>query len=125
MKSISFLDQIRKKAHQKLIITPTDEINGPTTNSNWPRCLTCFQEVEAVHLGNVTATGCEIVAKCTHLKEPDDASHVFEDHYKVRFPFRIEGDPLEDDRAGWAIKRAMADFCPFEPAHMESSCRKV
>lgn len=99
MKQKRFEDQIRESAalHKGAVIL------GQRTNRSWPVCGTCRYEVEAVELKDMTATSCELWARC----------HGKEDHCKVRFPFRIEGDPLEDERANWAIKRAMADYTPF------------
>jgi hypothetical protein len=101
LKTYHFMDMVRKAAQvNRYIIVP-----GERTQRNWPLCLTCGREVEASELKNVNATSIEVWARC----------HGQEDFCRILFPFRIEGDPLEDERANWAIKRAMADFSPFDP----------
>lgn len=96
-----FIDASRKRAqlNRKLLVPDA-------TRDNWPVCLTCGQPVDATELKNVNAFSCELWAK----------HHGAEDWHRVDFPFRIEGDPLEDDRANWAIQRAMKDACFFDPA---------
>ena len=101
MRSRGFIEQVRQAADVNRIWLPP----GSRTSRNWPLCLTCGREVEAAELKNVNQISCEIWARC----------HGQEDHYTVKFPFRIEGDPLEDERANWAIGRAMGDFTPFDP----------
>jgi len=116
MKTKQFSDQIRECAKlNRDIILPT----GQRTYRTWPLCLTCFKEVDACELKNVNDISCEILAKCSH-----GTDKVYEDYYKVLFPFRCDGDPLEDERANWAIKRAMHDFCPFNPSHMENTSKR-
>lgn len=106
MRKKNWLEQVRQKAvtNRRRIWVPEQD-----TNTNWPVCLTCGKEVDAVSLENVSAFSCEILAKC----------HGKEDFYIVNFPYRIDGDVLEDDRANWAIKRAMSDFCAFPRGHEE------
>lgn len=106
MRSKNFLDQVRQKAadNKRRIWVPSER-----TSTNWPVCLTCGKEVDAAKLEDIGPFGCEIRVEC----------HGQQDYYKVKFPFRIEGDVLEDDRANWAIKRAMSDFCAFPKGHEE------
>ncbi len=114
MKGKQFSTQIRQAAEVNRIILP----EGTRTQRTWPLCLTCFKEVDSADLVEVTQTSCVILSKCYHIKPTDpvpDGMKPFEDYYKVFFPFRIEGDPLIDERANWAIKRAMHDHCPFDP----------
>lgn len=105
---IKLSDQIRKKAAQnrredKNLI----KIPGGRTTRNWPLCLTCGREVEAVEIKDVNNHSCQLWARC----------HGAEDWYTVDFGCRIEGDPFADDDspANWAVKRAMNDFTPFDP----------
>lgn len=115
MREIKFIEQVREAADVNRIWTP-DSIEGLRTSRNWPLCLTCGREVEAVDLRNVNSLGVELWASCSHRgeKEPPE-----EDYYKVVFPFRIDGDVLEDERANTFLKRAMHDFCPFPLSHRE------
>jgi hypothetical protein len=99
MRHKQFLVQTRKRA--KL----NRELLTPYAKPNWPICLTCGREVDAVEMKDVTATSVEIWAR----------HHGAEDFHKVVFPFRIEGDPLADDRANWAIQSAMRDASFFDP----------
>lgn len=103
MKTKGFIEQVRQaaKLNRELVLP-----EGYRTQRSWPLCLTCGREVSAVELKNVNSTSVEIWARC----------HGKEDYYKVVFPYRVDGDPLEDERANWAIKRALHDFCPFNPA---------
>ncbi len=108
MKSISLEDQIQQAARVNRggIILPGQQ----RAKRNWPICLTCGRDVDAVELKNANSTGCEIWAAC----------HGKEDYYKVtwKVPFRDQSkDPLDDKNNGWAVKRAMADFSPFQPEH--------
>lgn len=104
MKNKKFGLQIREaaKVNKSIWLPP-----GQRTYRSWPLCLTCRKEVEAVELKNVNSVSAEIWARC----------HGAEDYYRVDFPCHIEGDVFGDDRANWAIKRAMHDFCPFNPCH--------
>lgn len=116
MRSKGFIEQVRQSAHQNRIWTPQDELLDVRTNRNWPLCLTCGREVEAAELKNVNQLGFEIWASCSHRGEKNPPA---EDYYKVTFPFRIDGDPLDDERANIMLQRAMGDFCPFPRSHEE------
>jgi len=96
-----FIEQMREARKVNGIYLPP----GTRTSRKWPLCLTCGREVDACELKNANSTGVELWAAC----------HGQEDYYKVTFPYRIEGDPLEDERANWHINAAMRDFCPFSP----------
>jgi hypothetical protein len=103
MKSRSFADVQAEKAHlrrQGKLLLP-----GGHIAENWPLCMTCGRMVDAAELKDVNAFGCVIYAK----------HHGAEDYYKVTFPFRIEGDPLTDERANAVIQRAMRDGQFFDP----------
>ncbi len=106
MRNKSFINQVQQKAadNRRRIWSP-----GERTSNDWPICLQCGKEVDAAQLENVNQLSCEIRVKC----------HGKEDFYRVNFPYRIDGDVLSDDRANWAIKRAMADFCAFSRSHEE------
>lgn len=78
-------------------------------SANFPFCESCKKSVDKADLKNVNATSVEIWVHC----------HGKEDYCRIEFPFRIEGDPLEDERANWAIKRAMADYVAFGASHYE------
>lgn len=116
MRDVKFIEQVREAAHQNRIWTPKDPLRDLRTNRNWPLCLTCGREVEAVDLRNLNATSVEIWAQCSHRGEKEPPA---EDYYRVVFPFRIEGDPMEDERYNSIVKRAMGDFCPFPRTHRE------
>jgi hypothetical protein len=109
MKSKTLASSIRECAKlNRDIILP----EGSRTYRSWPLCLTCLKEVDGVQLEDINETSCEIRAFCYHGTE---TRH--EDSYKVEFGFRTDGDPLTDERANWALKRAMHDFCPFPTSH--------
>src|SRR5688572_20406654 len=110
MREVKFIDQVREAAHQNRIWTPKDPLRDLRTSRNWPLCLTCGREVEAVDLKNVNATSMEIWASCSHRGEMEPPA---EDYYRVVFPFRIEGDVLSDERTNTFLNAAMRDFCPF------------
>ncbi len=115
MREVKFIEQVQEAAHQNRIWTP-DGVDNLRTFRSWPLCLTCGREVDAVDLKNVNSHSIDIWASCSHRgeKNPPD-----EDWYKVVFPFRVEGDPLSDERANTFLKRAMHDFCPFPKNHRE------
>ena len=104
MKTIQFLDLVRKAAgHSRILLA-----QGLNAKRDWPLCLTCGRDVQAAELRNINNNSCEVWAKC----------HGQEDYIKVVFPFRVEADKvggIDDERATWAFKRALADFCPFDP----------
>lgn len=121
MREVKFLEQVRESNKVNELWMPKltgslDDFREMRTSRNWPLCLTCGREVEAVDLKNVNASSMEIWASCSHRGEkvPPD-----EDYYRVVFPFRIDGDVLEDERANSFLKRAMHDFCPFPRSHRE------
>lgn len=116
MKQKGFIEQVRQSANANRIWTAP----GQRIRRNWPLCLTCGADVDSVELANANQLSVEIVAKCRHISktasdEEYERTKPFEDYYRVVFPFRIEGDPLKDDRANWAVNRAMGDFCAFDP----------
>ena len=58
-----------------------------------------------MELKNANNWSVELWARC----------HGQEDFYTVKFPFRIEGDPLQDERANDNIRIALNAFTPFDP----------
>lgn len=78
---------------------------GGQQAENWPLCMTCGRPVDAAELKDVNAFSCVIYAK----------HHGAEDWYKVNFPFRVEGDPLQDERANATIQAAMRAGQFFDP----------
>jgi hypothetical protein len=120
VKEHNLADQLRKSAQvNRDIVLPS----GQRTYRSWPLCLTCFKEVDSAELVNVNSVSCEILAKCTH-KDTSPNARVYEDYYRVKFPTRCDGDPLADERNNWAIKRAMHDFCPFNPEHVLDTSKR-
>lgn len=108
MKSQSLEQGIIKSARigRGQIILP-----GGTTKRNWPLCMTCGRDVEAAEIKNVNSKSCEIWARC----------HGSEDFIKVTWDIPVRDlakDPLEDTNVGWAVRRAMSDFAPFDPTHV-------
>jgi hypothetical protein len=101
MRSKSFLQQAKQARAVNGIYLPP----GMRTSRKWPLCLTCGREVEAVEMKDCNQHSVELWARC----------HGAEDFYRVEFGFRVEGDPMEDERANWAVAAAMRDFCPFDP----------
>lgn len=116
MRNKEFLEQVQQANRVNKLWTPHDSLLDLRTSRNWPLCLTCGREVEAVDLKNVNQLGFEIWASCSHRGEKSQPA---EDYYKVSFPFRIDGDVLSDKRANTFLKRAMHDFCPFPRSHEE------
>jgi hypothetical protein len=108
------MDQVRQAADtNRGIWLP----NGQRTSRKWPLCLTCLNEVEAVELRDISDKGAELWARC----------HGKEDYYKVVWYFTKSDaakDPLDDENVGWAIKRAMHDFSPFNPQHVLDTAKK-
>lgn len=100
MRDKKFLEQARQARIVNGIALPP----GMRTSRKWPLCITCGREVEAVELKNWNSKSVELWARC----------HGAEDYYTVSFPFRIEGDPLEDERANMNVASAMRDFAPFD-----------
>lgn len=117
MKTTTLENQIQNAAHfNRGLVLPS----GQRTRRDWPVCQTCFREVDAVELKDVSNRSCEIVAKCTHSKDPDYQGPMFEDSIKVTWqvPHRdLTKNPLDDVNTSWAIKRAMGDMLPFSPKH--------
>lgn len=99
MKTEKLITKIRQSADYERNFT------GLRTNRKWPLCMTCGREVDAVELKNVNGHSIEIWA--TH--------HGKEDFYRIEFPFRIEGDPLEDQHANDLIQHAMNSAVMFDP----------
>ena len=117
MKQKTLEQQVQEAAlANRGLILPT----GERTQRSWPVCQTCFKEVDACNLEDVSNKGCEIRVKCCHSKDPDYVGPMFEDSVRVNWtvPVRsVSNDPLEDPNIGWAVKRAMADMTPFQPKH--------
>lgn len=99
MRTIKFLDHARQRAQLNRGVL------SPHVRANWPICMTCGREVDAVDLKNINRTSVEIWAR----------HHGAEDFYRVEFPFPLDGDPLDDDRNNWALQRAMKDGSFFDP----------
>lgn len=102
MKRVAFLDQVRQSAANNRGLILSD---GSRTSRNWPLCATCLKDVEAAELKDFNNDSCEIHVRC----------HGSECFKRVVFPFRLEGNPMEDERANWALQRAMGDFVAFDP----------
>ena len=101
MKTKNFLEQAKEARAVNGVYLPP----GFRTSRKWPLCLTCGREVEAVELKNVNSLSVELWARC----------HGAEDYYVVKFPFRIEGDPMENEKANWAVNAAMRGCWPVDP----------
>lgn len=103
MKHEKWIEAVMKSARRErgLYLPP-----GERTRRSWPLCMTCNREVEAVELKNVNSTSCELWARCHGGQE---------DYYKVIFPFRLEGDPLENEDANFAVASAMKAAVMFDP----------
>lgn len=100
------IEEISKSAHRERGLWLPE---GQRTSRTMPVCMTCGTEVEAVELKNCNAWSVELWARC----------HGQEDFYTVKFPFRMEGNPLEDERANANIKLAINSFMPFDPTKPE------
>ncbi len=80
---------------------------------NWPICSTCGHDVDAAEIKNVNSKGCDLWAAC----------HGSQDAVKVEWnvPIRdVSVDSIEDKNIGWCVNRAIRDWRPFDPAHMEN-----
>lgn len=124
MKRVGLFKQMRGAARlNRDLVLPL----GERTNRTWPLCLTCFREVDSCEIRDLSPTGCEIVAKCCHIKDNKlsvENPKMFEDYYRVEFPYRMDEDQLSNKDADWAIKRAMHDFSPFDPSYSFDDRRK-
>lgn len=105
MRSRGFIDLQREKAGLRRRAGGTLIVPGGQQVENWPLCLTCGRPVDSAELKDVNRHSATIWA----------SHHGQEDYYKVTFPFRIEGDPLDDERANLVIQRAMRDGTFFDP----------
>lgn len=107
MREVTLNDQIVRAAKVNRDLVMPD---GQRTTRNWPLCLTCGREVDAAEIKNVSSKGCEILARC----------HGKEDYYRVTWNVPqsdVSKNILDDVNVGWAVKRALHDFCPFPPEH--------
>jgi hypothetical protein len=113
MKKQSLEETIKRGARARHgLIVP-----GQATKRNWPLCMTCGRDVEATELKNINSKSCEIWARC----------HGAEDYIRIEWdvPVRdVSVDPMEDKNNGWAVRRAMGDWVPFDPHHI-FDCRKL
>ena len=105
--SKKLLDAIRQKSwdNKNGIYAPTVEGDHRT---NWPVCMTCHRDVDAVELKNRNNKGVELWAKC----------HGAEDWYSIKFPYDIpENDGSSEDKVvNDHVKMAMRAFSPFNPS---------
>ena len=110
MKTLDLEPVIRKAAKaNRRIFEP-----GKRTSRTWPMCMACGKDVDAAKLEAVSSKSCEIRAWC----------HGQEDSLKVTWHIPVNSvgyDVLEDPNVGWAIRRAMSDYCAFDPTHNENS----
>lgn len=83
-------------------------VRGPT-GRNMPLCFVCKGPVDAANLEHTSKDSIEIKVHC----------HGKEDSCKIVFPYKLRQDWESDPEAGWAIKRAMADYLAFETSHTE------
>lgn len=115
MKTKDFIRQVQESAQMerdsRLWLSP-----GQRTTRKWPICRTCGHEVDSVELKNVNAFTVELRATCFHdptLSNPEAKEH--EDFFRMKFPFRVDVNHLDDERCYLAVKYAMDAFGPFEP----------
>lgn len=103
----------RDRQKRQIVVPAGTDHNRP----NWPSCLTCGRGVDSCKLENVNAKGCEIRVICYHGTDSpkEDAIKVVWD---VPRHDALDTDILEDKNVGWAIKRAMRDYCAFDPTHI-------
>ncbi len=100
------LDAVRQTAWDRThgLYVPRTEGDVRT---NWPRCMTCGQDVEAVELKNRNTEGVELWARC----------HGSEDWYTVKFPYSIpETDASGEKVVNDHVRMAMRAFTPFNPS---------
>lgn len=103
MKVFHFIDMVRKsKLEDKFSVA------GPTA-CNMPFCHQCKMPVEAAMLEHGNDHSIEIQVRC----------HGKQDACRIEFPYRLRSGWEESDEAGWAVKRAMADYVAFESSHTE------
>ena len=98
------LDEVRSKAWENRngIVVPRTEAD---IKSSFPVCQTCHREVEAVELKNQNNWSVELWARC----------HGKEDHYTIKYPFRLEDGvrPDQEEMKQANIRAAMNAFRPF------------
>ncbi len=100
------MESIRQKAWNTSngLYVPRTEGDHQT---NWPVCMTCGQDVEAVELKNRNTSGVELWAKC----------HGAEDWYSIKFPYSIpENDASGEKVVNDHVRMAMRAFTPFNPS---------
>lgn len=114
MRSKNFIDAVRQSAAVNRDWQPHDGVTDLRTSRTWPLCLTCGREVDHVEVKNVNNWGFELWASCSHRETKDPPA---EDYMRIKFPFRIEGDVMADDRANIILGAAMRAFTPFPTSH--------
>lgn len=116
MKTHNFIDEVRQSAKANdRVWTP-----GDRTQRNWPLCLTCGRDVDAAGIRDMNLTSVEVWGQCRHLaKDASDVEYerarVFEDFFRVSFPFRLDSLDEMDERVSATIRRAMGDATLFDP----------
>lgn len=102
MKKFKFLDMVRRSRMEDKF-----SVSGPLSR-NMPWCQRCQKAVDAASLEHSGPDSIEIKVRC----------HGSEDACRIDFPHRLR-DWESDPDAGWAIKRAMADYVAFERSHTD------
>ncbi len=98
------LDAVRQKAWDQKNGLYVPRVEGDV-RANWPRCMTCGRDVDAVELKNRNTKGVELWAKC----------HGAEDWYTVQFPYDIpENDASGEKVVNDHVRIAMRAFTPFQ-----------
>ncbi len=104
--SKKLLDAVRQKSwdNRNGLYVPRTEGD---VSANWPKCLTCNRDVDAVELKNRNTKGVELWARC----------HGAEDWYTITFPYSIpENDASGEKVVNDHVRTAMRAFTPFNPS---------
>lgn len=80
MSNRKLVDNIRRTAWENRSGLYVPRVEGDV-KTNWPQCMTCGRDVEAVEQRDFNRHSVELWARC----------HGKEDFYKVEFPFDIGG----------------------------------
>ncbi len=100
-KQKKLLQQVRQRAFEQHNGIYVPKVEGDQ-KTNWPACMTCHQDVDAVNVEEQGNDHVTIRAKC----------HGEECVIKLEFPFRIE---RRDDKETWHhIQTAINNACFFD-----------
>ena len=102
-KKKKLLEAVRQRAFEQHNGIYRPKVEGDR-KTNWPVCLTCHGDVDAVNVEHIGNQFVEIRAKC----------HGEECTIKLEFPFRIE--QKDEEKVWWHVQTAMNNAVFFDPS---------